>query len=170
MQGPCLRVSCLVILGWVVAVTSLPAQQKPADWPQFRGPGGLGVSPGKGLPLTWSQKENLVWKTALPGPGSSSPIVVGNKVFLTCYGGYNVPRQPRGDIDQLELRLVCLDRDGGKILWSKRVAPKLPEQDTIRENHGSGASRLSYIAANCGTTKPSRNSRLSATIASRIAG
>src|SRR5271168_3822755 len=48
-----------------------------ADWTQFRGPGGSGTSTDTGLPTTWSSTENVVWRTALPGPGTSSPIVVG---------------------------------------------------------------------------------------------
>lgn len=114
----------------------LPAADKPGEWPQFRGPNGLGVSPAKGTPLTWSQKDNLAWKTALPGPGSSSPIVFGDKIFLTCFTGYNVPNQPAGEQSQLKLHLLCLSRDTGKILWNSSVDPKLPEQATIRDNHG----------------------------------
>jgi outer membrane protein assembly factor BamB len=120
--------------------TSLSSQEKPADWPQFRGPGGRGISEVKGLPVTWSAKENVVWKAELPGPGSSSPIILGSRVFLTCYSGYNVPREPRGDMDRLKLHVVCLDRDNGKINWNREVAPKLPEQATIREEHGYATS------------------------------
>ena len=60
-------------------------------WPQFRGPDGAGISPGKGLPTTWSQAQNVDWKLALPGPGASSPIVFGEHVYVTCYSGYGVP-------------------------------------------------------------------------------
>lgn len=127
------------LVGLVVAAMPLPSAQA-QDWSQFRGPGGLGVSPAKGLPLTWSAKENVVWKAELPGAGTSSPISVGSRVFLTCYSGYNVPRQPRGDMDKLKLHVVCLDRDSGKITWNKEVAPKLPEQATIRDEHGYATS------------------------------
>jgi hypothetical protein len=120
--------------------TRLSGQQKPVDWPQFRGPGGRGVSEVKGLPVTWSAKENVVWKAELPGPGTSSPIIVGSQVFLTCYSGYNVPLQQRGDMDDLKLHVVCLDRDSGKIHWNTEVVPKLPEQATIREEHGYASS------------------------------
>src|SRR5262245_16345859 len=68
-----------------------------ADWLQFRGPGGLGVAADKNLPTTWSDKENIVWKTDLPGPGSSSPIVVGDKIFVTCYNDYGVVQDDMGD-------------------------------------------------------------------------
>jgi len=53
------------------------------DWMQFRGPAGQGVSRDKGLPTTWGASAGLVWKTPLPGPGTSSPILVGDKIYLT---------------------------------------------------------------------------------------
>lgn len=109
------------------------------DWPCFRGPGGQGVSDAQRLPVQWGPKQNIHWKTELPGPGTSSPIIVGGKVFLTCYSGYGVPGGPRGDMDQLKLHLLCLDQQG-KILWTKTISPKLPEQPVIRESHGYASS------------------------------
>jgi outer membrane protein assembly factor BamB len=100
-----------------------------ADWPQFRGPGGLGVAPDKGLPLTWSDDSNVVWKTELPGPGSSSPIVVGNRVFLTCYSGYGLPGKHPGNRADLKRHLLCLDRKSGKVVWQRDVDAVQPEQD-----------------------------------------
>ena len=69
-----------------------------ADWPQFRGPTADGVTTDTNLPLTWSEKENLAWRTELPGPGSSSPIISGDRVFLTCYSGYGIDIKDPGDI------------------------------------------------------------------------
>ncbi len=109
------------------------------DWSQFRGPGGLGVSPERGLPLTWSATQNVVWKTALPGAGASSPIVVGQRIYLTCYTGYGVPGQPRGDLAQLKRHLLCLNRSDGNLLWSWTAETKLPEESLVRE-HGYAAS------------------------------
>ncbi|MSR32511.1 MAG: serine/threonine protein kinase [Gemmataceae bacterium] len=123
-----------------VAGASLSAQEKTTDWRQFRGPGGQGVSPTKGLPLTWNQQENVLWKTALPGAGSSSPIIVGARVFITCYSGFNVPGKGPGNMEQLKLHVVCLNRDSGKILWNQEVAPTLPEQAKVRDNHGYASS------------------------------
>src|SRR5204863_8195985 len=65
-----------------------PSCLSAADWPGFRGPTGQGTSEEKGLPEKWSSTENIVWKVDLPGPGASSPIVVGEKVFVTAYSGY----------------------------------------------------------------------------------
>lgn len=62
------------------------------DWPQFRGPGALGISAETGLPQEWSATKNIIWKTPLPGPGSSSPIVWGDHVYVTCYSGYGLDR------------------------------------------------------------------------------
>src|SRR5262249_3084732 len=50
-----------------------------ADWPQFRGPDGQGHSPARGLPLRWSEKENIRWKTPIPGLGWSSPVIAGGQ-------------------------------------------------------------------------------------------
>src|SRR5687768_10454605 len=53
-----------------------------ADWPAWRGPRGNGVCDETGLPLNWSSTENVSWKAPLPGPGNSTPIVSGGKVFV----------------------------------------------------------------------------------------
>lgn len=98
-----------------------------ADWPQFRGPTGDGVTTETNLPLNWSEKENLVWRTELPGPGSSSPIVSGERVFLTSYSGYGVDIKAPGDMSNLTRHALCLDKRSGKILWDYPVKTDLPE-------------------------------------------
>jgi len=110
------------------------------EWPQFRGPGGRGISSEKGLPTKWSDKENIVWKVELPGPGTSSPIIHGTKIFLTSYSGYNVPGKDKGEQKDLRLHVYCLNRSDGKLLWKKDLEPKLPEQDRIRDSHGYASS------------------------------
>ncbi len=65
----------LLLLGSVAVAT---------DWPRFRGPNGSGVSEETTpTPVTWSPDKNLKWKVKLPGPGSSCPIIVGDKIFVT---------------------------------------------------------------------------------------
>src|SRR4051812_23631662 len=90
--------------------TSLLAQ----DWPQFRGPGGLGISSARNLPTTWSDDSNLLWKTRLPGRGASSPILVGAKIYVTCWSGTVTKKSTTGPTRHL----VCLDQTG-KLLWQK---------------------------------------------------
>ncbi len=111
-----------------------------ADWTQFRGSTGSGVSAEKGLPSKWSAKENLAWKTEMPGPGSSCPVFIGDRIFITCYTGYNVPGQAKGEQANLRRNLLILDRKTGKILANKEIEAKLPEQETIRDNHGYASS------------------------------
>ncbi len=98
------------------------------DWLRFRGPNGSGISTGsKPLPAKWSATENMKWKVKLPGPGRSCPIVVGDRVFLTCYTGYGTDQRDAGNQKDLRRHLLCLDRKTGKTLWSKIVEPILPE-------------------------------------------
>lgn len=98
------------------------------DWPQFRGPGGTGVAQDSdGLPSAWSANANLAWKTELPGPGASSPIIVGDRAFVTCYSGYGLSQESPGEIENLVRHLVCIDKKSGKKLWQKDVKASLPE-------------------------------------------
>ncbi len=66
-----------------LALLSVLAVQAADDWFQFRGPTGQGLSDAKGLPVEWSETNNIVWKTVLPGIGYSSPVVSGNTIWLT---------------------------------------------------------------------------------------
>lgn len=100
----------------------------------------MGQSTAKALPIEWSVNKNIAWKVEIPGAGTSSPIIRGDRIFITSYSGYNVPGQPRGEQDQLRLHVHCLNRENGLILWSKDVKPKLPEQATIRDDHGYASS------------------------------
>jgi outer membrane protein assembly factor BamB len=79
-----------------------------ADWPQFRGPNGSGLCASCGqLPTEFGPKKNVLWKTDLP-PGKSSPVLAGDRIFLTA---------SEGD----ELITLCLDRANGKVLWRRSV-------------------------------------------------
>jgi outer membrane protein assembly factor BamB len=80
------------------------------NWPQFRGPGGDGHSDSKELPLRWSETENVKWKTAIPGQGWSSPVILGNQIWMTTA------------LDNgKSLRAVCVDCETGKILRNVEV-------------------------------------------------
>lgn len=81
-----------------------------ADWPQFRGPTGQGITDAKGLPLTWSETNNVKWKTEIPGRAWSSPVIFGRQIWMTSAA-------PNG----LELSVVCVDRDSGKLTHHKKV-------------------------------------------------
>lgn len=107
------------------------------DWMQFRGPGGNARSDAKGIPDTWSDKENIAWKTKLPGLGTSSPITVGDAIYLTCYSGYGESVVSPGEQKDLIRHVVCLDRKNGTIRWTKEIKPELPESTYQRERNSS---------------------------------
>ncbi len=113
-----------------------------ADWTQFRGPGGLGISQEKGLPLEWSATKNIAWKVDLPGAGASSPVILGDRVYVTCYSGYGMNAKEPGDMKDLRRHLVCVERKKGKVLWSKEFEPVLPEHKYAGEGsyHGYAAN------------------------------
>jgi hypothetical protein len=119
------------------------AAAEAGDWLQFRGQDGAGRGDGKGLPATWDSQENIVWKTDLPGLGASSPIILGARVYVTCYSGYAETIDNPGEPNSLMRHLVCLDRDSGKVLWSKPFEPKMPESKYSRghnSRHGYASS------------------------------
>ena len=117
------------------------AQSGPGnDWTQFRGPGAMGRSDAKGLPLTWSDEKNVAWKAALPGPGASSPIILGQRIFITCFTGFATSSREPGEMTNLKRHLLCLNLADGKIIWDTPVPAEMPEQDRIRENHGYASS------------------------------
>jgi len=109
------------------------------DWPGFRGPHASGIAEGFDLPTRWNVKtgENIRWKTPIPGLGHSSPIVWGDRIFVTTaigsageaylrvglYG--ESPDHPENDPH--EYKLYCLDKKTGKILWEKTAIKAIPK-------------------------------------------
>jgi outer membrane protein assembly factor BamB len=89
----------------LVSALSLAAGDAAQNWPQFRGPRGDGKSDATGLPLTWSETQNVVWKTAIHGKGWSSPVVRGDQVWLT-----TAPE------DGTRLSAVCVNRNSAKVV------------------------------------------------------
>ncbi len=107
-------------VAWVLALASSMAAEE--DWPQFRGPNGDGISRSANPPLEWSETKNIAWKMAPPGRGRSSPVLVGNRIWLTAAIEKNVVRKRIGPDDMqtaehVGLGAVCLDRASGKLLW-----------------------------------------------------
>src|SRR5207245_6377562 len=94
-----------------------PAAAANGIWAHWRGPSGQGYSDDTRVPLTWSETDNLLWKSELPGSGNSTPIIWGDHIFLTAASnsGTSVKRDPRPD----ERYVVCLRAGDGKILWQR---------------------------------------------------
>jgi outer membrane protein assembly factor BamB len=95
------------------------------DWRGFRGPEGQGIASDKNLPTTWDDMRIIAWKTKLPGPGASSPITLGDRVYVTCYSGYGTDNG--GKQADLTRHFLCLDRLSGEIKWTRKIPAKLPE-------------------------------------------
>lgn len=102
-----------------------PAPGAEAHWPRFRGPSGQGWTTARSLPLRWSKDgENILWRTRIPGRGNSSPVVWGERVFLT-----SATEQGK------ERMLHCLDLADGRLLWS-RTAPARSPEPSVRDKNG----------------------------------
>ena len=100
-----------------------------ADWPFWRGDlAGSGTSSETKLPIQWDKKKNVKWRIALPEAGNSSPVISGDRIFLT---QPNTEKKRRG--------LLCLDRKTGKKLWEKSVEYEAKER-THRTNHFCSSS------------------------------
>ncbi len=99
----------LVALSFLTPWTTFPARAAD-DWPQFRGPDGQGHATASLLPAKWSETENIRWKTAIVGLGWSSPVVSSDRIWLTT-----------AVEAEHSLRLVCVERDSGQILYDVEV-------------------------------------------------
>lgn len=106
------------------------AEESPLDWPRWRGPDANGVAEGRELPVRWSKTENVRWSVALPGWGTSSPVVFGNRVFVTSH-------VKEGNKALLTL---CLDRETGNELW--------------RQDFGLGVEQRTHEKSNLAVNTP----------------
>ncbi len=112
----CWRLAAALLL--VVCATNGRA----AGWPAWRGPAGNGICREEALPLRWSPKENIRWRVPLPGPGNSTPIVWGNRVFIT----QAIEKDNRRAV-------ICFDRRDGKLLWQS--GPTWTERDATHPSN-----------------------------------
>lgn len=125
-----------------VAAIAVSSSVLAGDWSRFRGPNGSAVSDDRNTPVRWSPTENIAWRTTLPGPGASSPVITGGKVFLTCWTGYGTGSGNAGDLSKLERVLVCVDESTGKILWQREVKGVAGEDalNQMLQTHGYASS------------------------------
>ena len=115
-----------------------------ADWVRFRGPNGSGIAPDAKPATTWSDTQNVRWKTELPGPGASSPIIVGGRVFLTCYSGYGDERGG-SDPQKLQRHLVCVNRADGNAARRRPTARTDIDSPLITRTSRIGWPRVAAI-------------------------
>ncbi len=115
-----------VILGFLLPFALAAALHAGDDWPQFRGPTQQGHSDSVGLPTEWSETQNIKFKTEIPGEGWSSPVVLGDQVWITA-----ATEAGRS------LRAICVNRDTGAILHNLEVFHVEPEKKNAFNSYAS---------------------------------
>jgi outer membrane protein assembly factor BamB len=125
----------------ILAVLTMPVAALAADgsdWPMWRGPRGDGQSSESGIPVKWSGTDHIAWKTRLPGKGHSSPIVWGDRVFVTS-----------AVEDKNERLLLCLDRKDGQVIWQRTVVTSELEHKNTLNSYASSTpatdGKLVYV-------------------------
>jgi outer membrane protein assembly factor BamB len=136
----------LTAIGFVLALVIVGPADADNNWPQFRGPDASGVVDGSAdLPDTWSEIENIEWKTDIPGRGWSSPVVWGDRAFLTTvvnqgeseapkkglYFGGNRPEPPQSEHQWI---VLCLDLETGMTRWQKKLRQSTPRTSIHLKN------------------------------------
>ena len=132
-----LRLANLLLIFVLLALNGVQ-QAQCENWPVWRGPRGDGTSLETNIPIHWSASSNVIWKTEIPGNGHASPIVWEDKVFtVTCL--------PETE----ERKLLCLDRNDGKILWQQTVLTSPLERKHSLNSHASSTpatdGKLVYV-------------------------
>ncbi len=134
---------------WVLSVSATFAATPSTNWPQFRGPGSLGVAANPELPDHWSVHDNVEWKVGVSGRGWSSPVVWGERVFLTTVVNEGETEPPKKGLyfggDRKEVPksthhwlVLCLDLKSGRELWRQEAhsgAP--PTQLHVKNSYAS---------------------------------
>jgi len=137
----------LVILA---ATTLFAISETPEEaekfWAQWRGPYATGVSTLAEPPLEWSETKNVKWKVEIPGRGSASPVVWGDRIFLLTAVPVNATpadsHSPRGGIQPRDMHrfiVLAIDRKDGRVIW-ERVATETPPHEASHQDNGTWAS------------------------------
>jgi len=127
-----LVLSVVLTAAWLVSGSAISAAAEPdakASWAQWRGPTGQGYADDTRVPLTWDDKQNLLWKTELPGRGNSTPVLWGERIFLTSASN-----------DGNERYVLCLRATDGKILWQQTASKGVPPGKTHAWNGFASSS------------------------------
>ena len=108
------------------------------NWGHWRGPTGNGVAPTATPPTEWSSTKNVKWKVAVPGIGSSSPVIWGDQVFVTT--AVSKDGGNARSLTTLEFQLLCFERKDGKLVWQKTAVVAKPHEETHQTNGFASAS------------------------------
>ena len=140
-----------LIIGLLSSLMFLTLTVGATNWPQWRGPGGMGISTETNLPVEWSATKNIKWKTAIAGRAHSSPVVWGNRLFITtAIEGPIVPGAKAvkhmdegkeflhpdsiGADHKHAFKVICLSATNGKILWEQTAFEGTPYDNRHRKS------------------------------------
>lgn len=136
-----LLIACTLLVITAATIGAEPSNYA-ANWPNWRGPGHRGVA-ATAAPLHWSKTQNVKWKAAIPGKGHSTPVIWGEKLFLTTAVPVESPNDPAvltgARIVPHKFTVICFDRNTGKVLW-ERVATTQTPHEGFHDTYGSFAS------------------------------
>ena len=153
-------VLCLAL--YLLLTTCVEAQ----NWPSFRGPNATGVADGTNPPTVWDAEKsiNILWKTAIPGLGHSSPVIWGDRVFVTTavssaansqfVHGLTETGASAEDNSKHSWRVYCLDKNTGRIIWEKAVyegAPKVKRHVKASYANPTPATDGKYLLVSFGS-------------------
>jgi outer membrane protein assembly factor BamB len=112
----------------VVVVLLMAAPAVAENWPEFRGPTAQGLSTAGGVPVRWTASEGIAWKQAIPGSGWSSPVLGGDRIYLT-----SAVTQDSGEVS---LRVLCLNAADGKIIWDvEAIRPEAAAAKVVHQKN-----------------------------------
>ena len=123
---------------WFVSMVLLTSIAHADNWAHWRGPTGNGVALNANPPTEWSTTKNVKWKVAVPGKGSSSPIVWGDRVFVS--SAVQVKPAEGGGLPTYDFKAFCFDRKTGNLIWEKTAITSAPHQGTHATNSFASAS------------------------------
>ncbi len=155
-----------LILPLIILVAGFTTTTQAQNWPQFRGPRATGVTEGQPKPVKWDapKSENVRWKTAIPGLSHSSPVVWGDKVFVTTAVSSAPKDETRfglyGDVEPVKVdpahawKVFALDKSTGKILWERTAyegMPKVKRHPKSSHAASTPATDGKYLIVNFGS-------------------
>jgi outer membrane protein assembly factor BamB len=141
---PDMRRTVLLMFLFVSALSTFSVAAD--EWPMWRGPLGTGVAPSADPPVQWSESKNVKWKIEIPGRGSSSPAIWGDRIFLLTAIPAGVPaneaHKPRGGINPRithQFKVLAINRADGKVVWERTAREEVPHEASHQDN-GTWAS------------------------------
>jgi len=142
VKSKSLSLSIIGALGPLVGLLVTGSAEASFDrsWPQWRGPLANGVAPHADPPIEWNETKNVKWKINLPGFGSSTPIIWGDRIFISTAIAKSTPAGRGRPNESHRFALLCLDRQTGKTLWQKVAREETPHEGHHQDHGFASAS------------------------------